>query len=120
MVKLIGGGCGGQEPLPCDNGGHHAPLVLGVLSLQKPKDQRKAENPHPEPCEEVRRILRERLSLDKTFNQWVRQETSYPVEEFTERAFFESITSANQTGLDWEDASANGVVVYFTIYSTLK
>ena len=48
----------------------------GVTSLQgemKGKDKKEMVNPHPEPGEEVRRVLRQRLDLDYTFYEWVKQ-----------------------------------------------
>ena len=48
----------------------------GVVSLQrkgKRNDKKEMVNPHPEPGEEVRRVLRQRLALDFTFYEWVKQ-----------------------------------------------
>ena len=48
----------------------------GVVSLQrkgKRNDKKEMVNPHPEPGEEVRRVLRQRLNLDFTFYEWVKQ-----------------------------------------------
>ena len=59
----------------------------GVVSLQgKRKDKKEMVNPHPEPGEEVRRILRQRLKLDFTFYEWVIQRLDKQWKSFQSKA----------------------------------